>query len=321
MSGKKAPKLDALDLVVRARRATLSASERDALAEALATSATARVAYDVGSALDVVSRVRPGDAAMLERALEGALSSAHRIRRRRMPRVTAALAATLALASAAAATRQVLAWRSEARRTEPARVTVTGSDAVGGTAPRGRPSLVIHPTEASTEATAATAGDPTTNERNPAGAVARLAPATTDRDGTPPPVPRATPASLFREAGAARRAGDLARARELYAELEGRFPGSNEARVGRVSLGKLLLSAGNAREAERAFTAYLRSGATDLREEALVGRANALMALGRSVEERSARQELVRRYPASVYANGARERIVEIDGAGGTLPR
>jgi TolA-binding protein len=140
-------------------------------------------------------------------------------------------------------------------------------------------------------------------------------PSATAGDGAPSL--RQTPADLFKEAGAARRGGDLARARALYVELERQFPGSNEARVSRVSLGKLFLSAGSARDAEAAFAQYLRSGAADLREEALVGRADALMALGRSSEERSVRRELVRRYPASVYANRARERIAEIDGADG----
>jgi TolA-binding protein len=322
MSGKPAPELDALDLVVRARRAELGTGERGALTQALATSATTRVAYEVGLALDVVSRVRPGDEALLARALAGAFSTRRPIRRRRMPRIAAALAATLALASAAAATRQVLVWRSEARRTEPARVTVVEPTAANRTAPRGRSFPVARPEEASTaRATAAKAANPPTSEPSSAVPVALLAPATTNRDGTPAPAPEATPASLFREAGAARRAGDLARARALYVELEGRFPGSNEARVSRVSLGKLFLSAGNAREADAAFGAYLRSSAADLREEALVGRADALMALGRSAEERSARQELLRSYPASVYANRARERIVEIDRADGTRQR
>jgi TolA-binding protein len=97
-------------------------------------------------------------------------------------------------------------------------------------------------------------------------------------------------------------------------QLEAHFPGSNEARVSRVSLGKLFLRAGRPSDAEAAFAQYLRSGAADLREEALVGRADALEALGRSTEERNTWQELVRGYPASVYTNRARGRIAEIDG-------
>jgi hypothetical protein len=97
-------------------------------------------------------------------------------------------------------------------------------------------------------------------------------------------------------------------------ELDATFPGSSEARVSRVSLGKLFLRAGRPSDAEAVFAQYLRSGAADLREEALVGRAEALMALGRYADERNIWQELVRGYPASVHANRARGRIAELDG-------
>jgi TolA-binding protein len=316
MTGKPAPELEPLDLVVRARRGALSAPEREALEQALATSATVRAAYEAGSALDRVTRVRAGDEALLERAIQGALAQNLPMRRRRLPRVAALFAATLALASAAAATRQVLVWRSHARLAEAPSVARVEPAAPNRTAAPRAPSPAARSAEPPLpEVTAPTPPRSTARPDTP------LSPSRADTVIVAEPAPPLTAASLFRDAGAARREGDLARARSLYAELERSFPTSDEARVSRVSLGKLYLSAGNAREAEASFAQYLRSGATALREEALVGRADALMTLGRSSEELTARNELVRRYPASVYANRARERIAEIEGNDRARPR
>lgn len=309
MTDKSTSEPEPLDLVVRARKGTLSAREAKALTDVLATSASVRVAYEVGSDLDRVSRVRPGDEALLERALARAFAGRPPIRRRRRPIVAVALAATLTLASAAAATRQVIVWRaeSEARAAESTRVAAGQQPISPGT--RRGSSPVAEKAEAVAEPEASAAPVPLVI---PEPTPAQPAPASAGSSAASPQ--RTTAASLFRDAGGARRAGDFARARALYIELEQRFPGSSEARVSRVSLGKLYLSSGNPRDAEVAFAQYLRSGAGDLRAEALVGRADALEALGRIGEERSVRQELLRRFPASVYANRARERIAEIDG-------
>lgn len=308
MTDKDVPEPDALDLVVRARRNALNAAERNTFEQALATSAAVRSAYEVGSELDLVTRVQPGDEALLDRALSRAFAEHRPLRARRLPRAAVALAATLALASAAAATRQVIMWRSEASLAHIAAVERASSDR----ARRGEARSAASRPAAELHNEARSAAPATSEQPAPAPAPARII-ATAGRDGAPAAVPPTTPASLFRDAGTARRAGDFTRARALYAELASRFPDSTEARVSRVSLGKLLLSAGNAREAAAVFAQYLRSGAADLREEALVGRADALRALGRSTEERSARIELVRLYPESVYANRARERIAELD--------
>jgi TolA-binding protein len=311
MNGKPTSELEALDLVIRARSAVLSEREREDLVQTLTTSAAARTAYELGSDLDLMARVRPGDEALVERALEVTLARSNRSQRR-MPRIALVLAATLALASAAAATHQVLVWRSNARPLVPARTARVERAAPKLAKAQGKASPVPDPIATMSPDARVPAPAPATPlSLRPA---AQHPPGQVAREDTGEPVDRATAASLFQEAGAARRAGDLARARALYAELEASFPGSNEARVSRVSLGKLFLLAGKAGDAEVAFAQYLRSGAADLREEALVGRADALKALGRNAEERNVRQELVRRYPASVYANRARERIAEIDG-------
>ena len=118
-----------------------------------------------------------------------------------------------------------------------------------------------------------------------------------------------TAAELFRLASAARREGDLGRARELFSTLQRKFPESGEARVSRVSLGKLLLAANRPADAEREFAAYLRGNEQVLAEEAYVGRATALSRLGRNADEARVWQDLLRTHPSSLYAAKARERL------------
>jgi TolA-binding protein len=103
----------------------------------------------------------------------------------------------------------------------------------------------------------------------------------------------------------------MAEAVMAYEELQAKFPRSAEAALSHVVLARRYLG----QEPERAlrhFDAYLRSephGA--LAQESLNGRARALGMLGRGTEERRAWQDLLRRYPESVYADRARERLGE----------
>jgi TolA-binding protein len=117
--------------------------------------------------------------------------------------------------------------------------------------------------------------------------------------------------SLFREANAARRAGEQAVARALYLRLEHDFPASDEAHLAHVSLGNLLLAMGRAGEAEQQFASYL-GGRSALAQEALVGRAQSLAALGRSSDEQRVWQGLLHDYPSSVYAGRAKLRLAEL---------
>jgi TolA-binding protein len=121
-----------------------------------------------------------------------------------------------------------------------------------------------------------------------------------------------TAAEVFRQANAARRAGDLPGARALYGELQTRFPGSDEAQLSFVSMGKLLLAAGRTEEAEHQFARYLSLGDGELTEEALVGRARSLELLGRSESERQVWERLLREFTSSVYGESARRRLVDL---------
>jgi TolA-binding protein len=97
-------------------------------------------------------------------------------------------------------------------------------------------------------------------------------------------------------------------------QLQSQFPGSAEAELGHVSLGRLLLTRGRPTEALLEFSEYLGAGGP-LAEEALLGQAHAHAALGRTREERAAWEALLARYPRSVYVGQARERLARLPAA------
>lgn len=146
----------------------------------------------------------------------------------------------------------------------------------------------------------------------PARSPAVSAPASRSRDRIAPPAPPAlsdeavSAQSLFAAANRARRAGDVTLAKQLYASLQRQFPRSSEASISRVTSGSLLLN-GDPVSALANFDAYLASGAQPLAAEALVGRARALRAMGRTAESMRAWQDVATRFPTSVYAAEARE--------------
>jgi TolA-binding protein len=125
---------------------------------------------------------------------------------------------------------------------------------------------------------------------------------------TPAPMP-STASALFDSANAARRDGDTASALARYDALERQFPQTAEARVAKATTGKLLLDRGDAGGALSRFDAYLASGSTELREEAMAGRATALERLGRSDDEVRAWAALLAAYPGTPYAVHAKTRV------------
>ena len=122
------------------------------------------------------------------------------------------------------------------------------------------------------------------------------------------PVPT-TASGLFESANTARRSGDTVTALARYDALESQFPSTREAHVAKATTGKLLLDRGDAVGALARLDAYLASGAAELREEAMAGRATALERLGRGDEEARAWEALVATYPGTPYGTHARARI------------
>jgi TolA-binding protein len=118
--------------------------------------------------------------------------------------------------------------------------------------------------------------------------------------------------ALFAEANQARRRGDLAKAGGLYRDLQQRFPGSQEAALSQVTLSMLLLDRGDAAGALAGFDKYLARSRRPLEAEAMVGRARALGALGSRSAESLAWQKVQRKYPGSVYARQASDRLAAL---------
>lgn len=115
--------------------------------------------------------------------------------------------------------------------------------------------------------------------------------------------------ALFDAANTARRLGDHRTALAQYDALEQAYPTSREARLAKATSGRLLLDVGDAAGAVRRFDAYLASGAGELREEAMAGRATALERLGRDEDESRAWALLLATYPHTPYAAHARARV------------
>jgi TolA-binding protein len=277
----------------------------------LAANATLRIAHRLGRDFDDEYQVRAGDDELLLRATEKALSGPTRRTQRLRLAVLVAVAAAVSLASAAAAMgvwTQAPPGGDRAPKLEKARRVAPSLPRLGSAAESAY-SVGERPAPSDATRIAAPLRPESASDR-----VKRIAPATDAEPALDAPssgvvAGAQSAAELFREAGVARRGGDVPRASSLYAELQARFPGSNEAVVSRVSLGKLFLSSGRASDAERQFASYLASGATPLEEEALVGRADALSRLGESGEEARVWQRLLLRSPSSVYAARAEERL------------
>lgn len=299
---------DPTDLVALGRRGLLSEADERELDAALVADPAAAVAHAVGTAVDQDTRVRAGDDDLVQRAAEGALSRVARsglfpapearpsgFRALRKPArrrgLSVMLAAALVLFTGAAfalwSGALPVRWftRAATVETEPVVVRPTGTVRAALPAP------------ATSSVAEESALEPPVDEAREA--PKRVAPRPSGEDA----------ASLFRAANSARRDGAFDRAKRLYTELVTRFPTSEEAGLARVSLGKLALNTGNAKEAEREFDRYLKDGHGQLAEEALVSRAESLKRLGRADAERRTWQRLLAEHPNSVYAAEARQRL------------
>jgi TolA-binding protein len=126
-------------------------------------------------------------------------------------------------------------------------------------------------------------------------------------------LPSDGPEELFARANQLRRSGRDSEAMTLYRELQRAYPDSREARLSQATLARLLLEHGQASEALSGFDSYLKSGDTGaMTEDALVGRAMALMKLNQRDQERATWQELLARFPNSIHASRARARLGEL---------
>lgn len=129
------------------------------------------------------------------------------------------------------------------------------------------------------------------------------------------PAPREAPtaAALFSRASDLRRQGRVEQAIDTYRLLQQRHPRTREASLSFALSGRLQLERGRPAQALAEFDRYLTVGnqTTDVAEEALAGRAEALRRLGRRAEEAEAWRALLARFPGSIYAAQAHARLAQ----------
>jgi TolA-binding protein len=310
------------DLFARARAGSISVKDQEQLDRHIAGCSECRALLLVSRGFEQRALAQAGDTQLLARmvdrvraarapaATDASTDSEHRSEKpglatRRRSRLSvlllaAALTAGVATAARAPATRRFVERMVGSKVTRPA-------PAAASVAKRSLATRVLPAESAAPTATPQPA--PPTSSAPPVAATAAIANAQARATEAP------TAERLFAEANARRKAGDTAAARRLYIELAKRFPGSPEAQVSSASLGRLLLersddAAGALEQFDRLLARPAASMAQPaLAEEALFGRATALMRLGRAKDEKAAWGELLARFPGSVYAERAHERL------------
>ena len=311
MSGAERRFRDPLDLSVRARRGGLTEVERNELNRALAVDETLQAAYLVGRDVDSAATVQGGDDALIARAANGALarialaSNVRPIARTRVRRVAVSAIAAVALCASGLAAAWWLGIAPGLRGLSDRYLSPTAAPSRPQRAARVSP-----PVDNGLKSALTDAPQPPAREAVSASVVNGHAIA--DRRAavrSSQAAPSLTAAELFRRANTARRSGDFVEARLNYTDLIARFPASDEARLARISLGKLLLSKGASVAAEREFRRYLSDNRGQLGEEALVSWAQSLRAMQRSADEWRVWQKLLTEYPDSVYATQAKQRL------------
>lgn len=296
------------DLIALARRGELGEPEVRRLEMVLRTSDTTRALYDVGSSFDAKLTRRPGDEELLARVRDrvkaqvaaSALAGAP-------PRKQRWRLAALALLVAGAAAASVVALQALTSR-GPDQTVVSQPSKVATPTPTAAtlpPVAPARPAQGARDGERAGAHEPSaTSSAAPEG------PSPTAHTPNAVSAPEVTAPGLFAAGNAARKSGAQANALATYHKLQQAYPGSPEARVSRVLSGRLLLGMGRTDAALAQFDHYLAGAAeSGLAEEALWGKAQALSRLGRTAEEQRVWRILLQRFPKSVYATTARQRL------------
>jgi len=282
------------ELLGQSRRGALTDAGRLALDAHLASCAPCRLARDVLADFDQVDVVDIRDGgrvrALVDAARAAKASSGSRGRARAQRRVRFAAAAAALIVCGGSASAAVWWWRRPAppaSETAARPVVTARADAPARVA--SRPALAA-----------------------PAAVVVPTAPAPRHRAAARSAVSGDAPsaAALLAQAGRARGDGQLDRAASLYRRLQREFPGTPEALVSAVPLGRLLLDGGAARPALAAFDGYLRDVPRGpLVAEALYGKGRALELLGARDEERRTWERLVGDHAGSAYVPHAQRRL------------
>jgi TolA-binding protein len=313
---------ESTDLLAEARRRALSREEESRLEELVERSPEARILHYAGWSFDRDSSARGGDDVLVARLAARAVERSSKpatmpLRRRKRPFV-ALLAAALAVASTAGAGVGVVYFvRAPARTADVAQPAPPPQGPMNALRTRTAPRML--PSEPARAATPPVGPqvlplpDPAPAPQSPAPQTAparnaEIASAPVSKNSNSTLTSDALSArSLFARANQQRVSGDTRGAIVLYQMLTERHPGSAEADLAELSLGKLLLQTG---DASGALTHFRRAGgAGALGSEALWGEANALKTLGRTSEERQTLERLLALHPDGAYAKAARKRL------------
>lgn len=299
-------------LVARSRRDPLTRDERARLDAHVATCASCRLEQRIGADFDAIGGVRPGDDVLDARLADAIVQGCSgRAPRRGPPRwVWASAAAACLLLAAGAGAGLSLRHRGASEQVPP---HVAGTESAPGPRPSAPPSTVAQAPAAAAVTVAPVPLVSRGAEASPAAppGVTRASAARQPRaEARSEPTEAETASSLFESANGERRKNHVTAAISLYDQLQRRYPKSEEARISRVSLGRLLLERGIWSEALSQLDAYLASGdGGTLAPEALFGRARALEALGQTADARATWNRLLTTFPDSVYARPARQRL------------
>lgn len=263
----------------------------------------------------VDTRAQPGDEHRLARVVGGALATGGGLATLWLALRSITASKVVVIAIGTAAITSATAWVIARGQHDGVRVGATARAPASDTTP-GAEATPAHPTGPQTPATLDAIPEPavssppapssigaTARPSGPRAATAPSAEVTTGDDTA-----RDEAATLLERAALARRDGRSDDAIAIYRAIGRRFPGSREDAVACVALGRALL-ASDADAALETFDGCLRDHPRgQLAEPALVGRAEALAALGRRSDEAAAWAELLRRFPDSLHAERARSR-------------
>lgn len=120
--------------------------------------------------------------------------------------------------------------------------------------------------------------------------------------------------TLLMQARQAKMRRDWSSAARIYRRIVKQYPDEEEAGAAMAAEADIQLhKLDNAGRALHLFNAYLASGKAALLQEATVGKASALKALGKIDEELVVLKKFVRRFPKSIHAAGVHRRILEIE--------
>ena len=274
------------NLLVASRKGTLTAEEQAQLNAHVRQCSLCRLALAVGQDFDAVLETSPGDELIAARIARGPRDGSFGGTRRARRVSVVAIAAAGVIAGAGLAAAAIGGWKLRSERVA-------------------SPALEHPPAPAAMSARPERL-EPAEDLTGPAVAPSAEVPA----PPSPSVPPALTAAELFAKANASRSEGNGRRAVSLYGELQSRYPGSAEAEISHVSLGRVMLELGQSSGALSQFDRYLsRKPQGPLAQEALFGKASALARLGRGAEERRAWETLLARFPNSVYRDRANERL------------